>query len=111
MARGNGRRRAAELRPAMALRRNGVGAAVGEGERRQREMGVPGGVERRPDRVMPVGAGRPRPRCRRTTATWPAPGGEGRACPRTGKGRGKRAARAEREAAGPAAPAPFSLFF
>jgi len=37
-------------------------------------------------------ARQPRPRCRRTAATWPAPGGARRARPRAGEGRGKWAA-------------------
>jgi len=79
-----------------------------------RRNGAPGGVEQRPDLVMPVGAGRPRPRRRRTTATWPASGGERRARPRARRGGEERAARLigpKGRRVGPAAPAPFLFFF
>ena len=53
-------------------------------------------------------AGRPRPRCRRTAAMWPAPGGVRRARPRAGEGEwAARASGSKGRRVGPAAPGPF----
>ena len=70
-------------------------------------LGARGGVPT----GLSLSAGRPRPRRRRTAATWPAPGGVRRARPHTGEGRGAaRLNGLKGRRVGPAAPAPFLLF-
>jgi len=98
----------------MAPRRSlGAGAAEAK-EGATGRMEAPGGAGWHPDRVMPVGAGRPRPRRQRTAATWPAPGGEGRARPcaaRRGKKLGRASERTEIEAGRPSSACPPFLSF
>jgi len=72
----------------------------------------PGRAGRRPDQVK---AGRPRRvQCRRTAATWPAPGGARRA-PRAGERgegeAGRAAGSSEREAGRPSSACPLFFFF
>jgi len=95
--------------PRLLLRASGEEEGVGRGTE-WRRLGARGGV--------PTGlcrsAGRPRPRGRRTAATWPALGGARRARPRVGEGEGELgrvAERAEREAGRPSSAYPLSPFF
>jgi len=83
----------------------GVGRGAEWGVLRARG-GVPTGLSR--------SVGRPRPRRRRTAATWPVPGGARRARPRAGEVRGKMgiaAERAEREAGRPSSACPLFFLF
>ena len=100
-------------RPAMAPRQLLLLRSRAEKERerggdRVGRLGARGGV--------PTGlcrsTGRPRPRRRRTAATWPAPGGARWARPRAGEEvvLGRAAERVEREAVRPSSDALFSFF-
>ena len=93
----------------LLLLRSQVGKERERGGDRMERLGARGGVPTGLSRS----AGRPRPRRRRTAATWPAPGGARRAHPHAGEGRGSWAARLsgpKGRRVGPAAPAPFFFF-